>query len=115
MVNYDSHGGGTAVDMLKRPERAVDMLKRPERAVDMLKRPERAVDMLKRPERAVDMLAYRSLIVKANSDYEGDAWLTYDRMFRRQAAANPTRFTQWGGGGGGGGSTRPYGPSTSVR
>ena len=104
MVNYDSHGGGTAVDMLKRPERAVDMLKRPERAVDMLKR----------PERAVDMLAYRSLIVKANSDYEGDAWLTYDRMFRRQAAANPTRFTQWGGGGGGG-STRPYGPSTSVR
>lgn len=29
-------------------------------------------------------------------DFEGEAWLHYDRFFRRQAAAEPARYPQWG-------------------
>ena len=45
------------------------------------------VVLLKDPGRAGDLLAYSSLIVKASADYVGSAWLGYDRLFRRQAAA----------------------------
>ena len=55
-----------------------------------------AIALLKDPSRAKDLLAYSSLIVKASGDYVGDAWQNYDRLFRRQAAAEPARFPQWG-------------------
>ena len=48
-----------------------------------------AVVLVKEPSRAKDLLAYSSLIVKASSEYEKEAWLGYDRLFRRQAAAEP--------------------------
>ena len=46
-----------------------------------------AIALQKDPSQAKDLLAYSSLIVKASTDYEGEAWLNYDRLFRRQAAA----------------------------
>lgn len=46
--------------------------------------------LMREPDRASDLLACSSLIVKASSDYEGDPWLSYDRFFRRQAAAEPS-------------------------
>lgn len=55
-----------------------------------------AVILMKEPDRATDLLAYCSLIVRASTDYAGEAWLGYDRFFRRQAAAEPARFPQWG-------------------
>ena len=55
-----------------------------------------AVILMKQPGRAMDLLAYSSLIVKASMDYEGEAWLGYDRFYCRQAAAEPARFPRWG-------------------
>ena len=55
-----------------------------------------AIVLMKDPNRAKDLLAYSSLIVKASSDYKGEAWLGYDRFFRRQAAAEQARFPKWG-------------------
>ena len=55
-----------------------------------------AVAIMKDPARAKDLLAYSSLMVKASSDYEKEAWLGYDRLFRRQAAAEPSMFPCWG-------------------
>ena len=57
-----------------------------------------AVALMKEPARAKDLLAYSSLIVKASSDYDKEAWLGYDRLFGKQAAAepeiNPSMWTQ---------------------
>ena len=50
----------------------------------------------RKPDRLQDLLAYSSLIVKASMDFEGDSWLTYDKFFRRQAAAEPARYQTWG-------------------
>ncbi len=55
-----------------------------------------AVVSMKDSSRVKDLLAYSSLIVKASSDYVEEAWLGYDSLFRRQAAAEPTLFTCWG-------------------
>jgi hypothetical protein len=55
-----------------------------------------AIITMKEPDRVKDLLAYASLIVKASIDYEGDAWLQYDRFFHRQAAAEPSRYPRWG-------------------
>ena len=55
-----------------------------------------AVALMKEPARAKDLLAYSSLIVKASSDYDKEAWLGYDRLFRKQAAAEPAMFPCWG-------------------
>lgn len=55
-----------------------------------------AVVLTKEPERAKDLLAYCSLIVKASGDYEATAWLGYDRLFRRLAAAEPAVYPNWG-------------------
>ena len=55
-----------------------------------------AVILQREPERSKDLLAYSSLIVKASWDFEGEAWLNYDKFFRRQAAAEPTRYSCWG-------------------
>ena len=55
-----------------------------------------AIVTTREPDRVKDLLAYASLIVKASMDYEGDAWLHYDRFFRRQAAAEPGRYPHWG-------------------
>ena len=55
-----------------------------------------AVALMKEPARAKDLLAYSSLIVKASSDYDKEAWLGYDRLLRRQAAAEPAMFPCWG-------------------
>lgn len=55
-----------------------------------------SVVVMKEPERFKDLLANSSLIVKASTDYEGEAWLNYDKFFRRQAAAEPSRYTHWG-------------------
>ena len=35
-------------------------------------------------------MAYQSTIVKCHSDFEGSAWMAYDRAFKRQAAAKKT-------------------------
>lgn len=55
-----------------------------------------AIITTREPDRVKDLLAYASLIVKSSMDYEGDAWLQYDRFFRRQAAAEPGRYPRWG-------------------
>ncbi len=55
-----------------------------------------AVLALRKPERVVDLLAYSSLIVKASMDFEGNSWFTYDKFFRKQAAAEPARYGTWG-------------------
>ena len=47
-----------------------------------------AVIFRKQPERMPDMLGYLILIVEANMEYEGEAWLGYDRCFRQRAAAD---------------------------
>ena len=38
------------------------------------------------PERVADLLGYMISIIKASQDFAGSAWVTYDDMFRRQAA-----------------------------
>ncbi len=55
-----------------------------------------AILTLKDPTRVKDLLAYSSLIVKASADFEGECWRNYDQFFRRQAAAEPARYPQWG-------------------
>lgn len=50
--------------------------------------------IIKYESRVQDLLAYASLIVKASSDYEGTAWLSYDSHFRRHAAAKSV--AEWG-------------------
>ena len=47
---------------------------------------------MKDPARAKELLAYSSIMVKASSDYQKEAWLGYDRLFHRQAAAEPFMF-----------------------
>lgn len=42
----------------------------------------------KQPERMPDMLSYLILIIEANMEYEGEAWLGYDYRFRKRAASN---------------------------
>ncbi len=46
------------------------------------------------PDRAHDLLAYASTIVHAARKYKGDGWATYDRNFRKRAAAHPRE--KWG-------------------
>ena len=52
-----------------------------------------AVICRKQPERMPDMLGYLILIIEANMEYEGEAWLGYDRRFRQRAASDPS--TVW--------------------
>ena len=42
------------------------------------------------PHKVAQLMAYQSTIVKCHSDFEGSAWMAYDRAFRRQAAAKKT-------------------------
>ena len=46
------------------------------------------VAIMKDPARAKDLLAYSSLMVKSSSDYEKEAWLGYDRLFRGKRQQN---------------------------
>lgn len=39
------------------------------------------------PEKAPELWAYQATIVRAERNYEGKRWVTYDRQFRRQALA----------------------------
>ena len=39
------------------------------------------------PEKAPEMLAYMETIVRAERNYEGQRWVTYDRQFRKEALA----------------------------
>ncbi len=48
----------------------------------------------KHPERVPDFMAYQKSIVKASRNFEGTAWVVYDRCYRRQAAA--TKSLAWG-------------------
>ena len=47
-----------------------------------------AIIAQKSPERVLDLLGYKSLIINASIQYEGDGWVRYDRRFRLSAAAN---------------------------
>jgi hypothetical protein len=40
------------------------------------------------PDKAPEMFAYLGTIVRAERNYEGQRWVTYDRQFRREALAN---------------------------
>lgn len=40
------------------------------------------------PARVQDLLAYASSVVHAARKFKGDGWATYDRKFRRKAAAH---------------------------
>ena len=40
------------------------------------------------PDKAPEMFAYLGTIVRAERNYEGLRWVTYDRQFRREALAN---------------------------
>ena len=46
----------------------------------------------KQPTRVIDLLGYQGLIVQAYQEYQGDSLLGYDCHFRKQAAANPTKW-----------------------
>ena len=46
------------------------------------------------PGRTQDLLAYASLVVHAARKYRGEGWATYDRNFRKKAAAHPG--VKWG-------------------
>ena len=48
-----------------------------------------AVIAEKYPIKIRDLLGYQALLVEAHIQYEGDAWLGYDRRFRQTAAASP--------------------------
>ena len=47
-----------------------------------------AVVCKKQPERKPDLLGYMILIIEANMEYDGEAWLGYDRRFRQRAASD---------------------------
>ena len=51
-----------------------------------------AIISRKQPARVLDLLGYQNLIIQAYQEYQGDCWLGYDRRFRQQAAATPTRW-----------------------
>ena len=44
------------------------------------------------PDRANDLLAYQATILDANNSYHVDAWLSYDRRFRRAIASQPLSY-----------------------
>ena len=44
------------------------------------------------PDRANDLLAYQATILDANNSYQVDAWLSYDRRFRRAIASQPLSY-----------------------
>jgi hypothetical protein len=46
------------------------------------------------PSRVQELLAYASLVVHAARKYKGEGWATYDRNFRKRAAAHPGE--KWG-------------------
>ena len=52
-----------------------------------------AVIAKKQPQRIPDLLAYQTLIIESQLEYQSDAWMGYDRRFRQRAAANP--HTSW--------------------
>ena len=39
------------------------------------------------PEKAPEFFAYQATVVRAERNYEGKRWVTYDRQFRREALA----------------------------
>ena len=39
------------------------------------------------PEKAPEFFAYQAMIVRAERNYEGNRWVSYDRQFRREALA----------------------------
>ena len=51
-----------------------------------------AIISRKQPTRVIDLLGYQGLIIQAYQEYQGDSWLGYDRRFRQQAAATPTKW-----------------------
>ena len=42
------------------------------------------------PQKVVELMAYQSTIIKCRTDFEGIAWVTYDRAYRTQAAVLKT-------------------------
>ena len=46
-----------------------------------------AIIVTRFPLKAPELLAYQSLIVRAQCNYEGEHWVAYDRQFRREALA----------------------------
>ena len=38
------------------------------------------------PQKVAELMAYQSTIIKCHTDFEGVAWVTYDRAYHRQAA-----------------------------
>lgn len=46
-----------------------------------------AVLSTKYPDKAPELWAYQSLIIRAARNYEGQAWVAYDRQYRREALA----------------------------
>ena len=46
-----------------------------------------AIIVTRFPLKAPELLAYQSLIVRAQRNYEGEHWVAYDRQFRREALA----------------------------
>ena len=54
------------------------------------------------PHKVAELIAYQSTIITCYTDFEGNAWVTYDRAYRRQAAVrksldwsrlNPTLYS----------------------
>ena len=46
-----------------------------------------AVLVTRFPEKAPELFAFQATIVRAERNYEGNRWVTYDRQFRREALA----------------------------
>ena len=52
-----------------------------------------AVLATKYPQHIGDFMAYQRTIIKASKNFEGTAWVLYDRCYRRRAAA--TKSLEW--------------------
>ena len=43
------------------------------------------------PNKVQELWAYQSLIIRAARNYEGQAWVAYDRQYQREALASESR------------------------
>jgi len=88
-----SVGTGQSVQLVKRPQHA-----QPQRRVHDIASWLEAFTLFMRviadsaPAKLPSLLTYQSTILEANNNYHTEAWLTYDRRFRRALATLPMQY-----------------------
>ena len=85
----DSHPSTSKEDKKKRDKRVANILQWVECFHTYV-----GVLVQTQPTRTQDLLAYASLVVHAARKFKGDGWATYDRNFRKKAAAH--QGIKWG-------------------